>query len=67
MPPAFTNSERWSLNEQTDEQLVRILLEGEKDALIVLFDRCHRLVYSIALRIVRDPGEVKEVGMMLLK
>jgi RNA polymerase sigma-70 factor (ECF subfamily) len=55
------------LNEKTDEQLIRILLDGEQDALTVLFDRYHRLVYSIALRVVRDPGEVKEVRMMLLK
>jgi hypothetical protein len=55
------------LNEQTDDQLIRILLDGEQDALTVLFDRYHRLEYSIALRVVRDPGEVKEVRMMLLK
>lgn len=49
------------LNEQTDEELVRVLIAGEQDALAVLFDRYHRLVYSVALRIVHDPGEAEEV------
>ena len=34
---------------------------GRQDALTVLFDRYHHLVFSIALRIVRDPGEAEEV------
>jgi len=56
------NPERWNLlNAQTDEKLVRILIGGEQDALAVLFDRYHRLVYSVALRIVHDPGEAEEV------
>jgi len=49
------------LNQQTDDQLVRMLFGGTQDALAVLFDRYHRLVYSIALRIVHDPGEAEEV------
>jgi RNA polymerase sigma-70 factor, ECF subfamily len=58
----ISSSERWRLlNEQTDEQLVKTLMDGEHDALTVLFDRYHRLVYSIAFRIVRDPGEAEEV------
>jgi RNA polymerase sigma-70 factor (ECF subfamily) len=57
-----SNTDYWRrLNEQTDDQLVRILMSGEHDALTVLFDRYHRLVYSVALRIVRDPGEAEEV------
>jgi hypothetical protein len=68
IPRAFTNSERWlSSTSRRDEQLIRILLDGEQGALTVLFDRYHRLVYSIDLRIDRDPGEVKEVRMMLLQ
>lgn len=34
---------------------------GCNDALAVLFDRYHRLVLSIALKIVRDPGEAEDV------
>lgn len=57
-----SNTESWrSLNELTDELLVLRLLEGEQDALAVLFDRYHRLVYSVAARIVEDPGEAEEV------
>src|SRR5579872_2769274 len=59
---SISSNERWRLlNEQTDEQLVTTLMGGEHDALTVLFDRYHRLVYSIAFRIVRDPGEAEEV------
>ena len=37
------------------------LQTGCNDALAVLFDRYHRLVLSIALKIVRDPGEAEDV------
>jgi RNA polymerase sigma-70 factor, ECF subfamily len=45
----------------TDEELMRHLKAGQGDALAVLFDRYHRLVLSIALKIVRDPGEAEDV------
>ena len=55
-------AERWRiLNTQSDERLAADLLAGEHDALAVLFDRYHRLVYSVAVRIVRDPGEAEEI------
>ena len=34
---------------------------GEQDALTEIFDRYHGLVFSVALRVVRDPGEAEEV------
>jgi RNA polymerase sigma-70 factor (ECF subfamily) len=34
---------------------------GCNDALAVLFDRYYRLVLSIALKIVRDPGQAEDV------
>jgi RNA polymerase sigma-70 factor (ECF subfamily) len=37
------------------------LQAGCNDALAILFDRYHRLVLSIALKIVRDPGEAEDV------
>lgn len=37
------------------------LQAGQGDALAVLFDRYHRLVLSIALKIVRDRGEAEDV------
>jgi RNA polymerase sigma-70 factor (ECF subfamily) len=40
---------------------MQFLRSGHHEALTVLFDRYHRLVFGIALRIVRDPGEAEEV------
>ena len=37
------------------------LQAGTNDALAVLFERYHRLVFSIALKIVRDRGEAEDV------
>jgi RNA polymerase sigma-70 factor, ECF subfamily len=45
----------------TDDQLMAHLSLGCDDALAVLFDRYHRLVFSIALQIVRDNGEAEDV------
>lgn len=44
-----------------DEELMAHLQNGCNDALAVLFDRYYRLVLSIALKIVRDPGEAEDV------
>lgn len=44
-----------------DAELMAHLQAGRNDALAVLFDRYHRLVLSIALKIVRDPGEAEDV------
>ena len=49
------------ISKLTDEELMRCLRNGRQEALTVLFDRYHRLVFSIALRIVRDLGEAEEV------
>jgi RNA polymerase sigma-70 factor, ECF subfamily len=49
------------LAKLTDDQLMAYLSLGCNDALAVLFDRYHRLVFSIALRIVRDNGEAEDV------
>jgi RNA polymerase sigma-70 factor (ECF subfamily) len=54
-------SESDDLRERTDEELMVAVTAGRGDALTVLFDRYHRLVFSVALRIVRDPGEAEEV------
>src|SRR5271170_8003979 len=44
-----------------DAELMAHLKGGCNDALAVLFDRYYRLVLSIALKIVRDPGEAEDV------
>jgi RNA polymerase sigma-70 factor (ECF subfamily) len=45
----------------TDDQLMVRLQDGVNDALAVLFDRYQRLVFSIALKIVRDRGEAEDL------
>ena len=49
------------LNQLSDEELASELLTGRHDALVVLFDRYHKLVFGVALKIVGDPGEAEEV------
>jgi RNA polymerase sigma-70 factor (ECF subfamily) len=49
------------LQRLSDEELMVCLQEGQSDGLAVLFDRYQRLVLSIALKIVRDPGEAEDV------
>jgi RNA polymerase sigma-70 factor (ECF subfamily) len=45
----------------SDNQAMAWLRSGCHDALAVLFDRYHWLVFSVALKIVRDPGEAEDV------
>jgi RNA polymerase sigma-70 factor, ECF subfamily len=45
----------------TDEELMQYATKGHHDAVTILFDRYHRLVFDVALRIVRDPGEAEDV------
>src|SRR6267378_4077701 len=45
----------------SDEELTQCVAAGRHEALAVLFDRYQHLAFSVALRIVRDPGEAEEV------
>jgi RNA polymerase sigma-70 factor, ECF subfamily len=54
--PAFAD-----LQDRDDAELMAHLQAGCNDALAILFDRYHRLVLSIALKIVRDAGEAEDV------
>lgn len=45
----------------SDEELMRHASAGHHDAITVLFDRYHLLVYDVAVRIVRDPAEAEDV------
>ena len=45
----------------SDEALMAHLRDGHYDALAVLFDRYHRLVLNVALRILRDAGEAEDL------
>ncbi len=49
------------LSKLSDEELIGCVANGRDDALTVLFDRYHRLVFTVAVRIVRDTGEAEEV------
>ena len=49
------------LQRLPDEELMVCLREGQSDALAVLFDRYEKLVLSVALKIVHDPGEAEDV------
>ena len=49
------------LPKMTDEDVMEQLRNGHPDALPTLFDRFHRLVLKIALRILRDPAEAEDV------
>jgi len=44
-----------------DSEIMAHLREGHDDALAVLFDRYHRLVFHVALKILRDSGEAEDV------
>ena len=45
----------------SDEELMRHARAGHQDAIAVLFDRYHLLVFDVAVRIVRDPAEAEDV------
>jgi len=49
------------MQDWTDEDVMKQLREGNPVALPILFDRFHRLVLKVALRILRDPGEAEDV------
>ncbi len=57
----FQLSSLAQLERLNDDRLLSELQAGNNDALAVLFDRYHRLVFSIALKIVRDSGEAEDV------
>lgn len=44
-----------------DEKIMANVRAGHDDALAVLFDRYHRLVLSVAFKILRDVGEAEDV------
>jgi RNA polymerase sigma-70 factor, ECF subfamily len=59
-PTAATSLTFSQLKQLQDDELMAHLQAGNGDALAVLFDRYHRLVLSIALKITGDPGEAED-------
>lgn len=53
--------ERSSSGHGSDEQLVNMLVAGDSQALGALWDHHARPAYSLALRMLRDPGWAEEV------
>ena len=49
------------MRDWTDEDVMEQMREGNPNALPILFDRFHRLVLKVALRILRDPGETEDI------
>jgi RNA polymerase sigma-70 factor (ECF subfamily) len=47
--------------EAADVALVRRIMDGDETALASLYDRYSPLVYSVALRVLRDPQAAEEV------
>jgi RNA polymerase sigma-70 factor (ECF subfamily) len=55
------NSQSEDLAKLSDEELMQRVAVGRRDALAILYDRYHRLVFNVAVRIVRDRGEAEDV------
>ncbi len=51
-----------ALQGVSDEILMAHISGGHADALTVLFDRHHRMVFQIAVKILRDAGEAEDVS-----
>ncbi len=49
------------LEDLPDQNLMTQLKRGNQDALTHLFDRYHRLVLSVGLRMLRDPAEAEDL------
>ena len=50
-----------SINASDDELLER-LRDGDSDSLVTLFNRCHRLVWTIGMRVLRDRSEAEDLA-----
>ena len=59
--PKSSALECQELSKLDDAELMQCVTSGRPEALSILFDRYHRLVFSVAFRIVRDSGEAEEV------
>ena len=55
------SSEDYTLS--TDETLIRLIAQSKEQALVQLYDRYHRRIFSLALAIVDDPGTAEEITL----
>jgi RNA polymerase sigma-70 factor, ECF subfamily len=59
--PVIASPDSAGAGALSDEELIYLLREEDADALDDLFDRYSRLVYAIALRVLKDAGEAEEI------
>jgi len=57
--PGVVNKPQPSIED--DASLLALVQSGEEQAMASLFDRYSRLVYSVALRVLRDPAAAEDV------
>ena len=57
----YNLSQRMTLENLSDSELVTHIAAGSEAALCEVYDRFSRLIYSIARRILRDNGEAEDV------
>ena len=48
-------------SEQDDASLLALVQRGDEQAMASLFDRYSKVVYSVALRVLRDPASAEDV------
>ena len=48
-------------NGETDAELVERILRRDETAMAILFSRHSRLVYSVALRVLRQPDRAEDL------
>jgi RNA polymerase sigma-70 factor (ECF subfamily) len=54
------------LKDLSDESLMAHLRSGHADALAIIFDRYYRLIFSVAMKILRDIGEAEDLMQTVL-
>jgi len=54
-----------ALQKSSDEELMTHLQAGHHDALAVIVDRYQRLVWSVANKIIHDPGEAEDLAQVV--
>ena len=47
----------------TDETLIRLIAQSQEQALVELYDRYHRLIFSLALAMVNEPETAEEITL----